>query len=352
LLRSPNGRRSIGLSYASRTQILVIMDDCPYVLIPSFTIHPDRINLYSSIDWIYDIRKKSKFKTLINQSKAHNNKVSNQAARKITKAVSYLLLLANDKKVYSHMHGKQFKFKISFITLTLSSKQNHDDNTIKKELLNHFLIEAKKKWNVSNYIWRAEKQTNGNIHFHILTDKFIPWSELRDTWNRIQNKLNYVNEYRNNMRAYFKNGFRLRSDIIKHWNEQSQRKAYRKGVSTDWASPNSTDVHSLQFVSKIEKYITKYLKKQEQTGITVGRLWGCSSSLSNITGAKGEICSTVDNEIAIIKEKLKPHIYNHEHFTVIFVNIFEIVKLNLPILTGCISTYLYEHFNYSIQLIT
>jgi hypothetical protein len=325
---------------------------CPYVLIPSITIHPDRIHLYTSIDWIHDIRKKNKYKQLVEQSKSHNNKVSNQACRKISKAITYLLLMANDKKCYSHMSGKQFKFKISFITLTLSSKQVHDDNTIKKELLNQFLIEAKRKWKVNNYIWRAEKQANGNLHFHILTDKFIPWTELRDTWNRIQNKLKYVEQYRNNMRAYFKDGYRNRSNLIKHWSESDQRKAYQKGVSTDWASPNSTDIHSLQFVNKIESYLAKYLKKQTQTGQTIGRLWGCSTSLSNITGAKAEIDSYISSELETLKQQIKPHIYSTEHFSVIFVNIFSIIKCKLPYLTALMVTYLAHNFNYHIQLIT
>ena len=29
------------------------------------------------------------------------------------------------------------------------------------------------------YFWRAEKQANGNIHFHLLVDRFIPMDLLR-----------------------------------------------------------------------------------------------------------------------------------------------------------------------------
>jgi len=325
------------------------MDDCPYIEIPSISIHPDRINVYRELHWINDKRKKNAIATLIKQSKSHNNKVSSQAARKINKAITYLLFLANDKKCYSRKSGKEFKFKATFVTLTLSGKQMHTDNEIKNSLLNQFLVEAKKKWKVSNYIWRAEKQENGNIHFHLLTDKFIPHVELKDTWNRIQEKLGYVSAYRASMKEFFKNGFRIRERLLKHWSEANQRKAYQKGCSTDWASPNSTDIHSLRLISNVTSYLQKYFNKETQTGQSQGRLWGCSTSLSNVSGARTELDRATDSELRQLKELYQPRIITGDYYSIIFLNIHQLIKSGLPIIAGLVTKYLFELFNYSYQ---
>ncbi|MCS7020181.1 MAG: hypothetical protein RMJ87_14205, partial [Cytophagales bacterium] len=80
------------------------------------------------------------------------------------------------------------------ITLTLSSEQKHDDRTIKKVLLNHFLTELRENHNVEHYYWVAETQENGNIHFHVLIDVYIDKQKLSSIWNRIQAKLGYTEE--------------------------------------------------------------------------------------------------------------------------------------------------------------
>ena len=43
-----------------------------------------------------------------------------------------------------------------------------------------------------SYIWVAEVQKNGNIHFHILVDRFIPVKWLVKVWNQSSNSLNII----------------------------------------------------------------------------------------------------------------------------------------------------------------
>lgn len=131
----------------------------------------------------------------------------------------------------------------TFVTVTLSSRQIHCDKTIKRECLNHFLIYLKRNYGVVNYIWKAELQDNGNIHYHILTDKYIPWQELRDLWNSAQNRLGYV-------------------DMFQHDN------------------PNSTDIHSLRKVKNVMSYVAKYMTKKESTLRPIcGHSWGRSDGM-------------------------------------------------------------------------
>ncbi len=313
-------------------------------LIPSVSVHPDRINIYSQVHWL-PYKPKGQTKAFLKSlDKSNNGKISSQARRKINKAVDYLVYLSNDKQLPAGKSGRYYKFKIAFITLTLSSKQIHSDNEIKSKLLNQFLIEAKQRWKLTNYIWRAEKQSNGNIHFHILCDKFVPWSELRDLWNRIQNKLGYVDRYREEMRRFHKGGFKVRESLINNWSVKAQIKAYKQGVANDWNNPNSTDVHSIRLITNIKAYISKYLTKNEQPLELDGRLWGCSYELTNITGGQGVRDSKITDELNKIIDQLKPRYYAGDYFTVLYVNIESIKQINCIELLALFYSYINTRF--------
>lgn len=135
--------------------------------------------------------------------------------------------------------------KHTFVTLTLSSRQIHCDKTIKRECLNHFLIYLNRHYGVRNYVWKAELQKNGNIHYHIITDKFIPHQELRELWNTAQNRLSYVDMF-------------------------------------DHSNPNSTDIHSLQRVKNVMAYVGKYMSKNITQRPICGHAWGRSDNLQKL----------------------------------------------------------------------
>ncbi len=237
-------------------------------IIPTLAIHPTKICQFSETVWQPDkpIRKnnkyqlsnkKIKYKHLLKSSRSAEGSVSKIASRKMGKAIEYLLFLSNPKSATAQLTGKLFNFRIAFITLTLPSKQKHSDNEIKQKLLNSFLLELKDNYKVKNYVWRAEKQLNGNIHFHIIVDKFIPWNELRNRWNRITNKLGYVDNYKHEMKKYHNGNFKVREDLLERWSYKSQINAYKVGVANDWQSPNSTDIHSIIKIRNIQNYVTK-----------------------------------------------------------------------------------------------
>lgn len=323
-----------------------------YNVLPHIAVHPSSINLYSTVEWYDKKRFVPKHQHLIESDKQHKGKVSSIATRKISKAVDYLLLLANEKKVPSKIHGKVFKFKIAFVTLTLPSPQRHSDEIIKEKCLNQFLIEAKKRWNVKNYIWRAEKQKNGSIHFHILLDKFIPWSELRDVWNRITNKLEYVEKYRDSMRAFHSGGFRVRENLLQNWDYKSQVKAYQAGKANDWSSPNSTDIHSIKNITDIRAYVLKYTIKDDTHGVIEGRLWGCNFELSNIKGAVELASYELSREISFICSKFPDKLYKSEYFSVIHITIKELYQFKCFKLFELFSRFLIQKFGYHMQLTT
>ena len=276
-----------------------------------------------------------------------DNKLSRITKSKINKAVSYLNYIANDKVFIDRYTGNMVKYKLTFATLTLSSSQIHTDNEIKHQLVNQFFVEIRKKYSVSHYVWRGEKQLNGNLHIHIVLDKWLPWQELQDIWNRIQNKLGYVDRYKDKMsnlsyREYcelFKNN--------KRYSQEKIKKAWIKGRATNWMHPNSTDIHSLQFINDITAYICKYMKKDEQNNDLEGRLWSASHSLSNLSGGRDIVSNDIGEEIGKLSNSKEVRKVSDTYFDLFYVNADKLQELGCELLFEMFEKFLSEQFGSS-----
>ncbi len=170
-----------------------------------------------------------------------------QSSKKLKKSVSNLLCIARTKRVFDTVTNKSFKFRVNFITLTLPSDQVHSDKEIKKVCFEPFIELLTKTDKMELYCWKAERQANGNLHFHLVTDVYIHYLDLRNRWNKAINKLGYVDQF------YLKHG---------HYN------------------PNSTDVHAPYKVKNVAGYLAKYLSKIEDCIEVEGRYYSCSHKLS------------------------------------------------------------------------
>ena len=342
------------------------------ILIPTIKVHPHQINFYNQVEWNPrkpyredrhgdSLKEFRRHAHLLDSTRSPEGKVSKLAKRKITKAIDYLLLFASDKTVTSIKTGRKFSFKIAFITLTLPSKQIHSDNEIKRTCLNSFIIELQKYEKVKNFIWRAELQRNGNIHFHIILDKFIPWNVIRNRWNRIVNKLGYVDRYRDSMREFYKDGFKVRKELTHKWSEGKQRAAYKKNVLTDYHSPNSTDVHSIKNVHNLTHYFVKYLTKNETNKTSqeteekenkkqTGRVWGSSRNLQNIKGASIVLDSELEAELTDIINKTHCKAYHGDYFSIFYIDFQQLNLSGGTEIYNRFAEYLVNEFDYNTQL--
>lgn len=147
-----------------------------------------------------------------------------------------------------------------FITLTLSKKQTHDDLEIKRLLLNKFLIYMNRLYGMKNYLWKAEKQKNGNLHFHIITDTFINKHELNYEWDCIQYSHGYF--------------------------------SFKPFFVPKYESP-STRVEAVHSGEGVYAYMAKYVAKGDENGKVKGRIWGCSKSVRELE----DYTFTVDSEL-------------------------------------------------------
>lgn len=170
----------------------------------------------------------------------------------------------------------------TFITLTLSAKQNHEDNEIKRQLLNPFIIWLNKSHQVRLYYWRAEPQKNGNIHFHIIVDRYIPYLAIRSKWNQLQSKLGYIETYSKQMQLLSLNDYYLRFFKPRKKSFKSAEISYLAGKKSNWCNPNSSDIHKIEKINNLSNYIIKYMTKTEGARKIEGRIHGGSDLLKQL----------------------------------------------------------------------
>lgn len=216
------------------------------------SVKPEYCTIYQRNE-AYLYNKKNMSEKQLNNIKGSKYKgFFNEVNKKsLMTATGWLISLAKEKSIFNEKFNSWFKFRVNFITLTLSAPQMHDDLFIKRYMLNRFLVNCKRSFGMLNYIWRAEPQKNGNIHFHLLTDVYIHHSDLRSTWNNIQLDYGYINQ--NNINS----------------------------------NPNSTDIHSLKNIKNVSQYVAKYCTKNDPTRRTIkGKLYGISKGLNKLKGCQ------------------------------------------------------------------
>lgn len=186
-----------------------------------------RANRFSIYSHFYGDRNRAGIAVLQgSQARLRQHGLSRKASQNVKDAIDTLLCFASYKTVFVKNTKSYFRYKVNFITLTLPSKQIHSD----KEVLSKCFIPFLKAWRRRRpkllYIWKAEIQDNGNIHFHITSNAFYHYRNLRRDWNKFINKLGYVD----------------RSSSI---------------------NPNSTDVHSVRNVKNLGAYLSSYYTKKD-----------------------------------------------------------------------------------------
>lgn len=225
-------------------------DKSPITVIPVVQIRPSMLLIYNRVEGFIRSSNHSNFTPLhdITEEKTYAGQLNQNSIKRLKRAITLLVAISRDKTATNFKQNKDFKFKLNFITLTLPGPQgNRSDKQIKKEVLDVWFKAAKRLFRLTNYVWRAERQKNKNIHFHIISDVYVPYDQLRDSWNQRLNRMQFIDEFE-----------------AKHGHRH----------------PNSTDVHAIKSVKDLAKYMVKYMTKREQQGDVIeGKVWDCSSNL-------------------------------------------------------------------------
>lgn len=232
-------------------------------------------------------------KSEVDQLAYKTGTLSKGAKKRLKQSIELLIDISPKKWFTVPSTGKRFQFQITFLTLTLSAPQgNITDKTITAELLQPLLQTLRRKYKCNSYVWRAEKQKNGNLHYHITTNQYIPYDSIRDDWNRIQNKLGFIDTFE---------------------------------ITKGHRNPNSTDIHSVRGVRDLARYMVKYMSKNVPENLKVYcKLWDCSKDLKYRENISIEIDSSVHEQLCLIQKAKGVTTYLGERFSQIEMRGYDI----------------------------
>ncbi|MGK0183737.1 MAG: hypothetical protein ACI9YB_003056 [Halioglobus sp.] len=262
---------------------------------PAYSVNPNQVTFYSE-------NLESNFSNYTNQNSLKNlemnqgdGELSIKGSKRVKAAVNWMLYLIKNQIQEVDPSKPKVKLIPVFVTLSMASDLDVEDKVIKKLLLNQFLIELRQNHGVEHYVWKAEKGYNGRIHFHILIDRHIDQKVIRDMWNRIQNKLGFVDSYSNFMRELTKQEYFLVRSNEKGMTRKKSDKVYNRQSKIKWSNPNSTDIKRVHKVRDLGAYISKYVGKQKGTALIEGRIWGSSQTVSKLKNLSGYCVGDVED---------------------------------------------------------
>lgn len=251
--------------------------------IPLVRISSSSIVEYSYPDATFE-RKELKAESLQNLDKKQTNGYMSLATRSKVKKMLSCWCDAIEVECTRIKGGRYFRnSKLTFVTLTLPSKQMHTDNEIKRQALNTFIVNCTRDNIFTNYFWRAEAQKNGNIHFHLLIDSYVEHSKLKYLWNRCIEQMGYIDAF--------------------------ERKHKHR-------TPNSTDIRGLKTINNVALYVIKYVTKSDGYRKIEGRIWGCSDSLRKLKPLVLDSCSEVEAFVDSVQLSNNAKVYKDDNFCV------------------------------------
>lgn len=213
-------------------------------------------------------RKKSIFQKTGNNLKnikKYQGKMTIGTQKRMTRAINLMVAASQKKVVFNPILNRNVNFQLSFITLTIP-----DNTFISLRDAHKFLLEPFIKWLRQNhdmklYVWKAECQKRGQLHYHLTADCFVHYQELRNKWNQLLNRMSLMEDYK----SVFGN-----------------------------CNPNSTDIHNVKKVRDLAAYLIKYFTKQEQNehGL-IGKIWDCSISLKKSNYYATELTGDIEYDI-------------------------------------------------------
>lgn len=201
------------------------------------------------------------------------------------------------------------KFRQGFLTLTIPGVTTADHKQVKRLILDKFFTYCRNRLGLTDYVWTAELQKRGEIHFHCIVNTFMDKSKIRKAWIRsCQN-----------------------SGIVI--------------MSKDSVFP-STEIEKCKSYNGSKVYAAKYLSKALRSGLINGRIWGGSHG---VTGPKGVSTNEIDNEFSIDKVLAELaandhtwHTFDHE-VRISKVDTHKVTKRKYPIVWRMLMNQLHDY---------
>lgn len=231
---------------------------------------------------------------------AYSGNISKGSRKRMKKAIALLTESTPERIIYNPVIQKYHSHKLSFLTLTIADNfKNYTSKEAYQTCLRPLLQWLTKYKGVRLYIWKAELQKRGQIHYHIVTPQFIEWNQIREKWNYLQWKAGYLEEFK-----------------AKHGH----------------TNPNSTDIHSMRKVKNAAAYLTKYLTKDPVKKNTEakeegdkeikldGKIWDCSKILKECNYYCTEQNPKIEDNIQELVKAKKARIEHIDYCSIVTFN--------------------------------
>lgn len=292
-----------------------------HCLIPTCQIRPGMVLLYNSIHWAGGRPWSTRFKAKGQEGfrKPYSGELSPGAAARLRRVINLLVDVAEWKRAPRLKSSGTFLFKVNFVTLTLPAAQgNLSDSELQREIFEPFLRSMRRKCGLKSYVWRRERQFNGNLHWHLTTDTYMLHSTIRSEWNRSLSNSPLMHEFES-----------------KHGH----------------CNPNSTDVHSVNKLNDVSSYMVKYMSKSPKDhlkeindkrilkGLKIidpathpfrkvsgqpewdapieGRVWDCSLNLKRASKCDLHVDSELSDEINLLCDDKESKMIKTDHCYII-----------------------------------
>src|SRR4029077_8764488 len=162
------------------------------------------------------------------KEKAYSGDITQGSRKRMAKAVTLMSQIVKPVRMINPVSQREIFHRFSFVTLTVASGHLLTAREGYDQLLQHFLQWLRRTKGVELYIWKAEFQKRGQLHYHIVFPNFIHYKEIRAKWNELQKNAGLLDEY---------------AKKYGHFN------------------PNSTDIHETRGVNNMKAYIMKEMGK-------------------------------------------------------------------------------------------
>lgn len=160
---------------------------------------------------------------------------------------------------------------------TFSFPKGFDDDMAYK-VLNSALTYCRSELGLKSYLWVMERQQNGTIHYHLLTNDFM---NVRSVNDFVAGSIDfYVREY----------GQSWGNSSLSKYNGVDVKAIVRRGPLRRSKRPD-------EVVAKVIDYLSKYMSKQLQCASH--RVWHCSRLVSALFTS----CCVTADEMCVIGEE-------------------------------------------------
>lgn len=267
---------------------------------------------YQLTEWTSYAKSEEQLELINNTKSAYSGEITEGGKKRMKRC---LLLWSEALNLYNSKYRHEVKGnerKLVFLTLTLSAVQIHSDQEIKSKILKPFMRWLRESRECTNYIWKAEVQKNGNIHFHVIIDQFVDKDEIRTKWNECQDCIGYFDRYKR-----------------KFGNKQAP----------------STQIEVVENQEQIERYIGKYISKSQGCRTIEGRVWEASKNIKSLRYFEIERDATTEKnlQVAVMEKKIKFESLEN-------CNIYNTIDQQVETILSTASLGFYEVFKRSLAL--